>query len=333
MRRKETRGPCILVVLATLLAAVAGCKVKTAPAAPISSKGGAATVAPAPSKGAAVTAAPVSSKGGAATAAPVYKDGVADAPPVFVPPKWKKTGQPPLLQNNIIVILDASGSMRSPVPPSLTRMQMAQAALWEVLKKLPEDTHVGFLVFGAKNLEVKGKTIRWVYPLAPRDNATLQKAINHPQPYYGTFLGMSIKVAADRLLEQRTRQKGYGTYRLVIVTDGEANDSELLEKYVPEVLARGIRIDVVGVCMKAAHTLATKVHSYRSADDLESCKKALGEAVAEAGNVAADAASDEAFKDIAPLPGEMIKALLKALCENLNHPISEKPKKAASGGL
>ena len=324
MRRKETRGPGVLVVLAMLLAVTAGCKdrgeLRTAAVAPVSNKGGAAT------------ALPVSSKGGAATAAPVYKDGIADAPPVFVPPKWKKTGQVPLLQNNIIVILDASGSMRSPVPPSLTRMQMAQAALWEVLKKLPEDTHVGFLVFGAKNLEVKGKTIRWVYPLAPRDNATLQKAINHPQPYYGTFLGTSIKVAADRLLEQRARQKGYGTYRLVIVTDGEANDSELLEKYVPEVLARGIRIDVVGVCMKAAHTLATKVHSYRSADDLESCKKAMAQVIAEVGEPGADLAPDETFQETARLPEDVTRALLKALCENLNHPIGEKPKKAASGG-
>lgn len=327
MRKKETRGPGVLVVLAMLLAVTTGCKdrggLRTAAVAPISNKGGAAT------------AAPVSNKGGATAAAPSYKDGVADAPPVFVPPKWKdrdRTGQVPLLQNNIIVILDASGSMRTPVRPGLTRMQMAQAALWEVLKKLPEDTHVGLLVFGAKNLEVKWKTIRWVYPLAPRDNATLQKAINHPQPYYGTFLGMSIKVAADRLLEQRARQEGYGAYRLVIVTDGEANDAELLDKYVPEVLARGIRIDVVGVCMKAAHTLATKVHSYRSADNLESCKKALGEAVAEAGNVATDVASNEAFQEIAPLPEDVIRALLKALCENLNHPIGEKPKKAASGG-
>ncbi len=48
-----------------------------------------------------------------------------------------------------------------------------------------------------------------------------------------------MKMAADALLELRDRQR-YGTYKLLIVTDGEATDGHLVEQYLPEIQAAGL---------------------------------------------------------------------------------------------
>jgi len=92
------------------------------------------------------------------------------------------------------------------------------------------------LVFSAKGVETD-----WLYPLGPRDDAKLMQAIDRPQPGGGTPLGAYLKKGTDRLLEERAKQFGYGTFRLLVVTDGEAGDKELVERYTPEVIARGIK--------------------------------------------------------------------------------------------
>ena len=249
--------------------------------------------------------------------------------PVFVPPAIEgknQAGTAALLQKNVVVILDASGSMRDRTFSSLSKMEAAKAALWEVLKRLPEDTNIGLLVFGATNIGDG-----WAYPLTYRHDATLQRAINYPNPFRDTPLGAFIKKGADSLLQQRAKQNGYGTYRLLIVTDGQATDPKLVKKYLPEVLARGIRIDVVGIKMGTEHGLAKRVHSYRNGSDLESLKKALTDAIAEVDVQGSDLATQETFSGIAPLPDELIRAILKALCERANHPIGEKPKLDSPG--
>ena len=172
--------------------------------------------------------------------------------------------------NNVVIVLDASGSMKEKMRgTSMKKMDAAKVALQEVLKQVPMDTHLGLLVFSSSNLADD-----WVYPLGPRDDVMLRKAISLPQAGGRTPLGAYIKKGADRLLDERGRQHGYGSYRLLIVTDGEAQDRNLVDRYVPEVIGRGITIDVIGVDMKTTHTLATRVHSYRSADDPASLKKA-----------------------------------------------------------
>ena len=87
-----------------------------------------------------------------------------------------------------------------------------------------------------------------------------------------------MKRGADALLKAREKQFGYGTYRLLIVTDGEAGDPRLVESFTPDIISRGITIDVIGVEMPSRHTLATRVHSYRNANDPESLRQAISSA-------------------------------------------------------
>lgn len=227
--------------------------------------------------------------------------------------------QPRIALDNVVIVLDASGSMDGRMPRSaVVKMDAAKEALKQVVLQLPPELQVGLLVFSGK-----GMTSGWVYPLGPRDDARLLEAIDRPQPAGGTPLGASIKKAADRLLEERQRQLGYGTFRLLLVTDGEAEDQKLVERYTPEIIARGITVDVIGVAMNRRHTLATQVHSYRPANDPESLQRALAEVFGEISVAQDDSAQTEAFAALAPIPAEVATAALQALAASGNHPIGE----------
>lgn len=230
--------------------------------------------------------------------------------------------------NNVVVILDGSGSMKDRMLDATRKIDAAKTALKKVLRQIPPDTHVGLLAFGAG-----AASDGWAFPLGPRDEKLLEGAIDKLSPQGGTPLGAFIKKGADRLLQQRAAQFGYGSYRLLIVTDGEATDGNLMERYVPEVMARGITVDVIGVAMKKQHTLARKVHSYRSADNPEALAQAVSQVFAEVGGSGDSAKLDEAFAEIAPIPSEAAAAMLRTLAASGNDPIGALPQTATPSGV
>jgi hypothetical protein len=217
--------------------------------------------------------------------------------------------------DNVVVVVDASGSMGAPMGGS-TRMSVAKDALKQVLEQIPDTTHVGILVFPRGN---------WVYPLGPRKESMLAGAIDSIQSGGGTPLGDYMKRGADALLEARKKQFGYGTYRLLVVTDGEAGDARQVEAYTPDIISRGITIDCIGVEMASRHTLATKVHSYRNANDPESLKQAISEVFAEVASGDAGPGGENAFELITDLPEATASAMLKSLSTSGNQPIGEGP--------
>lgn len=212
--------------------------------------------------------------------------------------------------DNIIVILDASGSMRDKFRADQTKSKMdaAKEALREVLAKVPEDTHIGLLVFSGENIANE-----WVYPLGPKDTDRLMAAIDVPQPGGGTPLGRYMRVGANRLLEQREKQYNYGNYRLLIVTDGEATDKAKVARYTPEILNRQIRVDVIGVDMKTDHNLAKDADSYRKADNPGELVAAVSQILAETGGTGTDIDGEDAFADIAPLTEEIALDLIQQI--------------------
>ena len=213
--------------------------------------------------------------------------------------------------DNIVVILDASGSMKDRFSRdrTLTKMDAAKAALREVLAKVPAETHIGLLVFSGANVRDD-----WVYPLGSVDMPRLIAAIDLPRPSGGTPLGKYIRIGANRLLAQREKQYNYGSYRLLVVTDGEASDARKVRLYTPEVLNRQIRIDVIGVDMKTEHMLANMVDSYRRADNPGELVAAVSQILAETTDAPGmDVSSEEVFEVIAPLSSEIALDLIQRL--------------------
>lgn len=231
------------------------------------------------------------------------------------------TASTEVYNDNVVIVLDASGSMGEGMRSGGgRRMDIAKQALKTVMQQIPETTNVGLLVFGYEN--------GWAYPLGAKDNTKLGLAIDKIRYGGGTPLGKYIKNGADVLLKQRSQQHGYGSYRLLVVTDGEASDTRLVEKYTPEVVSRGITIDVIGVDMAGEHTLAKKAHSYRRADDPASLQKAIQEVFAEVNKDQGDM-SDE-FDIIAAITSEHAEAMINALTKSGNQPIGEVPPPQAS---
>ena len=213
-------------------------------------------------------------------------------------------------KDNIVVILDASGSMQDKFSGDRTKskMEAAKAALQEVLSKVPDDTYIGLLVFSGANIQNE-----WVYPLGPKDTQKLTAAIQLTRPSGDTPLGRYIRIGANRLLEQREKQYNYGNYRLLVVTDGEASDADKVKHYTPEILNRQIRIDVIGVDMKTDHMLANVVDSYRKADNPGELVAAVSQILAETGDTGTDVGGEDAFAYIAPLSSEIAADLIQRL--------------------
>ena len=228
-------------------------------------------------------------------------------------------------RDNVVVLLDASGSMAGPMPGDAQRrskMDVARAALLAALDRVPAGSaDVGLLVFGRRD--------GWAYELAPPDPAELRRVVEAIRPGGGTPLGEFTKVAADALLAAREKQFGYGTYRLLVVTDGEATDGRLLARHLPDVLSRGLRVDVIGVAMDGDHALAASAHSYRRADDAAGLERSLQEVLGEigggVGTAGGDGSADADFALLAPLAPQTAAAMLLAVSSPADAPIGERP--------
>lgn len=229
--------------------------------------------------------------------------------------------------DNVVVVLDDSGSMSDSMgtDASLRRIDAAKLALETVLQQLPEDSRIGILALNGVD-----ERTQWIIPLGPIDRSAIQQAIGQIVAAGGTPLGEALKVAADELLQTRAKEH-YGTYRLLVVTDGEANEPEYLNAILPDVLARGLTVDVIGVDMQTTHSLATKVHSYRRADDPASLTAAISavfaESQADAGT--SDDTGQSDFDMLAGLPDEVAQTALQALAESGNRPIEPVPAELA----
>lgn len=221
----------------------------------------------------------------------------------------------------VVIVLDDSGSMRDKMRTDQgkePRMQVAQQALKKLVQQLPDNTQLGVLLMnGAPD---QGG---WLVPLGPLEKAKTVALIDQVRANGGTPLGRSMKTAMEQLLTARA-SKPIGDYRLIVVTDGEATDRPELNRLLPNMVARGIVIDVIGVDMKSDHTLASKSHTYRRANDASSFESALIEIFAES-NQATDDGSASDFDLIAGLPDEFASEALAALAGMVNKSIDGGP--------
>ncbi len=219
---------------------------------------------------------------------------------------------------NVIVVLDDSGSMRQQMRTDdgrISRIQAAKNALSKVIQGLPDDAQLGILL-----LNNSGRGNTWLMPLGPLSATAALPRIAQIRADGGTPLGSQMKIAADALLDLRQKQI-YGDYRLLVITDGEATDANLLEAYLPDILSRGLSLDVIGVDMAANHSLAGRAHSYRRADDARSFEKALADVFAESSNQSDDQGTSD-FELIAGLPDELAKQALAAFSVPRNNNIA-----------
>ena len=224
----------------------------------------------------------------------------------------------------VAVVLDDSGSMDEPMPGARgSKMDAAKAALRGAFAALPPATRVGLFTLNTGWVRDGDESGFTAFPIGETDPAEIAAVLDQVRAEGGTPLGARVVEAADALLAARAANR-YGSYRLLIVTDGEANDADLLEAAVPRALGAGLTADVIGVAMAADHTLATKVDRYRSADDPAALSAALAETLAESGGAGDDGAARD-YELIASLPDGFAAAALPALADDADAPLRINP--------
>ena len=220
---------------------------------------------------------------------------------------------------HVVVIMDNSGSMAAKMDGGQPRIVAARSALLRVLDQSPPTSQVGVLLLNP------GPTGEWLIPLGPIDRSQLKTAVKSLQAGGSTPLGEKMKTGADALLKLRAKNH-YGTYKMLIVSDGEATDPALVQKFLPRIQSRGILVDVIGVDMAQQHSLATRSSTYRNASDPRSLEEAISDVVlGESSASSDDAAGQSDFELLSGLPDQVATASLTALTSASNDPIDTSP--------
>lgn len=228
--------------------------------------------------------------------------------------------------DHVVILLDGSGSMDDKMRGGAVKMKAAKQAIDQVLNQLPADTEVGLIVFSTMHRDP------WIVQLGPKDNDDFRAKLSKVNPKGGTPLGEYMKIATDRLLKARSDNLGYGTYRLLVVTDGRAGDGNLVQAFAPQIRSRNITLDVIGVAMDRDHMLKRTANSYRRADDAASLERAVSEVLAEVPAVGGNAkvAYEEAFDLLSGIPDEMAMTMVQGITTVNNDPLNARRKASRS---
>lgn len=152
----------------------------------------------------------------------------------------------PGTQGRLVLVLDSSGSMKEPSRGGVSRIEAAQAAVTDVVERLPDDAEVGLRVFGA-TVEDRGDAgactdSQAVVPVGPLDRAAVTAAVGRYRPYGETPIGHALRAAADDLGPD-------GRRRIVLLSDGEPTCAPDPCEVARELRDRDVAltVDVVGL--------------------------------------------------------------------------------------
>jgi Ca-activated chloride channel homolog len=184
------------------------------------------------------------------------------------------------LTRNFYFIFDGSGSMSESLNKQCrgdkrfgSRLEGAKWAVEQFLPLMPPDVNLGLWIF-----DTYGNRERTI--LGPDNRAQFLTELQKTKAGGRTPLTESIQQGVDRLVQQRDTQLGYGEFRLIVVTDGEATGRPLAQA-VAYARERRIPIYTIGLCLGADHELRKYSVSYRAADSIDALKRGLEETLAE----------------------------------------------------
>ena len=184
------------------------------------------------------------------------------------------------LTRNFYFIFDGSGSMSEALNKQCkgdkrfsSRLEGAKWAIEQFLPLVPRDVNLGLWSFDAY-----GNSER--VSLGPDHRDTFLTEVKKVKAGGNTPLTESIAQGVDRLVQQRDKQLGYGEFRLIVVTDGQATGRPLPEA-VAYARQRHIPLYTIGLCIVEGHELRKYSVSYRAADSIQALKLGLEETLAE----------------------------------------------------
>ena len=167
-----------------------------------------------------------------------------------------------------VIVLDDSGSMGEDIEP-------AKAAVASAIAAMADTDRVAVLALNRGS----------VMPFEDADaaRAAVTDALRPIRSNGGTPLTRSLQSASDLLAQEAARFRGFGTYRVIITTDGAANDDRALERAIQQLAAQTpIQVTTIGIGLSGRHVLSrSDLGSYVDVANIGALEAALQDAVAE----------------------------------------------------
>jgi Ca-activated chloride channel homolog len=179
---------------------------------------------------------------------------------------------------NFYFVIDGSGSMNDRPGGACkgdqshaNKLAGAKWAVGQFMDNMPADVNLGLYVFDSNGQ-------REVVPLGSNNRRAFMDAVDDVSGGGGTPLADAIRAGTNKLVTQYKKQLGYGSYRLVVVTDGDASGIPGAAKYATK---KGVPIYTIGLCIGNNHPLRDHSVSYQAADNFDDLAQALQETMAE----------------------------------------------------
>jgi hypothetical protein len=166
------------------------------------------------------------------------------------------------------IILDDSGSMGTDIVP-------ARAAVVSALGAMDPDDRVAVIALNAGTILPFAGVARARAELPP----LLERVISEG----GTPLTGAMVAARDALAQEAAVAGGFGTYRILVTTDGAADDGAALQATVEDIArTTPIQIVTIGVGIRGNHILRRDdLAAFVAIDDVGQLAGALRDAIAE----------------------------------------------------
>lgn len=185
-----------------------------------------------------------------------------------------------MLRDNVMVVLDMSGSMEGSgcAGDFGSKSQAAKATLQEWIKTVPDESNLGLVAF------VDSDTKTYV-DLAIGNREMFMEQVTDFYPDGGTPLYDAVTQAEDELEEQALSQNGYGTYKMVVITDGEHSPGQDPSQAINSILdnpQNPIEIHTIGFCIEDSALNQPGRTEYQSAKNPDQLKAGLDSVLSEA---------------------------------------------------
>lgn len=184
------------------------------------------------------------------------------------------------LADNYYLVVDFSGSMNDRACNSdESKANVVKRVVPEFILSIPSQANIGLLAF-----DREGVKERVPIDSVQKNRKKIFEFIKDAKPSNGTPLSTAVQNGYEKLVEQARRQHGYGRYRLVIITDGEANLGYNPKNQVDHISNNSpVIIDTIGFCIDKKHSLNQPGKTiYREANSPEALRAGLKEVLAEA---------------------------------------------------
>lgn len=198
----------------------------------------------------------------------------ADGPVIWPPsPTYQVSLADNPLADNYLIMLDISGSMTDLVCHGKeTKINAAKRAVKIFQQQLDPVDNVGLYTFS--------DSIDEILPIGRYTAQIFGQNVDDLQAGGGTPLRKAL-IKSERLLREAAQsQGGYGSYNLILITDGQSSDGE--PKNQAETIAKttAIAINAVGFCTGQQHSLNIAGYTnFSTADNADQLVESLSRSV------------------------------------------------------